>query len=158
MEFNLQLNNYYFKSFIVFSMQTTSGVINSCVLCELTLVCNATSTHRRTHSPKIRPRMIHRTFVGECTRPYIAITPLACHSSDRRSFDAEQKNRHQTHRRSHSARLPNIPRERASTLSTHPHSRSRGECSAMCGGSIREVERLAASQEGLSSMYLRKLL
>jgi hypothetical protein len=35
--------------------------------------------------------MIHRTFVGECTRPHIAITPLACHSSDRKSFDAEQK-------------------------------------------------------------------
>jgi hypothetical protein len=52
---------------------------------------NATSRHRRTHSPKIRPRMIHRTFVGECTRPHIAITPLACHSSDRRSFDVEQK-------------------------------------------------------------------
>jgi hypothetical protein len=51
----------------------------------------ATSTHRRTHSPKIRPRMIHRTVVGECTRPHIAITPLACHSSDRRSFDAAQK-------------------------------------------------------------------
>jgi hypothetical protein len=51
----------------------------------------------------------------------------------------EQKTRHQTHRLSHSVRMPNIPRARASTLSTHPHSRSRGECSAMCGGSITVV-------------------
>jgi hypothetical protein len=35
---------------------------------------HATSTHRRTHSPKIRPRMIYRTFVVECTRPHIAIS------------------------------------------------------------------------------------
>jgi hypothetical protein len=44
----------------------------------------------------------------------------------RASFDAEQKNRHQTHRRSYSARMPNVPR-----------ARSRGECSAMCGGSMK---------------------
>jgi hypothetical protein len=54
------------------------------------------------------------------------------------SFDAEQKNRHQTHRRSHAARMPNIRRARARTLSTHPDSRSRGGSSAMCGGSIKE--------------------
>jgi hypothetical protein len=30
----------------------------------------------------------------------------------RASFDAEQKNRHQTHRRSHSARMPNTRRAR----------------------------------------------
>jgi hypothetical protein len=48
----------------------------------------------------------------------------------------QQKNRHQTHRSSHSARMPNIRRARARTLSTHPDWRSRGECSAMCGGSI----------------------
>jgi hypothetical protein len=54
----------------------------------------------------------------------------------RASFDAEQKNRHQTHRRSHSARMPNIRRARARILFTHPDSRSRGECSGMCGGSI----------------------
>jgi hypothetical protein len=53
----------------------------------------------------------------------------------RTSFDAEQKNRHQTHRLSHSARMTNIRRVRARTLSAHPDSRSRGECSAMCGGS-----------------------
>jgi hypothetical protein len=35
--------------------------------------------------------------------------------------------------------MPNIRRARASTLSTHPDSRSRGEGSAMCGGSIRCV-------------------
>jgi hypothetical protein len=57
----------------------------------------------------------------------------------RASFDAEQKNRHQTHRRSYSARMPNIRRARASALSTHPDSRSRGECSAMCGGSIKNT-------------------
>jgi hypothetical protein len=56
----------------------------------------------------------------------------------RASFDAEQRNRHQTHRRSHSARMPNIRRARASTLPAHPDTRSRGECSAMCGGSIRQ--------------------
>jgi hypothetical protein len=55
----------------------------------------------------------------------------------RASFDAEQQSRHQTHRRSHSARMPNIRRARARTLSTHPDWRSRGECSAMCGGSIK---------------------
>jgi hypothetical protein len=50
----------------------------------------------------------------------------------RASFDAEQTNRHQTHRRSHSAPMPNIRRARARTLSTRPDSRSRGELSAMC--------------------------
>jgi hypothetical protein len=54
------------------------------------------------------------------------------------SFDAEQKNRHQTHCCSHSARMPNIRRARARTLSAHPDSRSRGECSAMCGGSMTD--------------------
>jgi hypothetical protein len=58
------------------------------------------------------------------------------HVGTQASFDAEQKNRHQTHRRSHSARMPNIRRAKARTLSTYPGSRSRGECSAMCGGSI----------------------
>jgi hypothetical protein len=52
----------------------------------------------------------------------------------RASFDAEQKNRYQTHRRSHSARMPNIRRARARTLST-----CRGECSAMYGGSFINV-------------------
>jgi hypothetical protein len=55
----------------------------------------------------------------------------------RASFDAEQKTRRQTHRRSHSARIPNIRRARARTLSSHPNSRLRGKCSAMCGGSMR---------------------
>jgi hypothetical protein len=137
----------------------TKNVLNTCYRapykgCQMEAY--ATSTHRRTHSPKIRPRMMHRTFLGECTRPHIAITPLACHSSDRRSFDAEQKDRHQTHRRSQSARMPNIPRARASTLSTHPHSRSRGECSAMCGGSIRIVSLCCAV--ALSSITLSELV
>jgi hypothetical protein len=42
----------------------------------------------------------------------------------RASFDAEQKNRHPTHGRSHSARMPNIRHARARTLSAHPDSRS----------------------------------
>jgi hypothetical protein len=129
----------------------------------LLLYRNAKSTHCRMHSPRFHHQRFTESFVGECTRPHIAITPLACYSSERRwrwkmckllhvtvrraicsrvarvwtraSFDAEQKNRHQTHHRSHSARMPNIRRARARTLSTHPDSRSRGECSAMCGGS-----------------------
>jgi hypothetical protein len=64
------------------------------------------------------------------------------------SFDAEQKNRHQRHRHSHSARMPNIRRARSRTLSTHPDSRSRGECSAMCGGSIRFRDVLGACTLG----------
>jgi hypothetical protein len=80
-------------------------------------------------SPNIRGRMYPSTHRDHTARFFF---PLRV--GTRASFDAEQKNRHQTHRRSHSAQMPNIPRARASTLSTHPHSRSRGECSAMCGG------------------------
>jgi hypothetical protein len=52
-----------------------------------------------------------------------AMCSRVAHVGTQASFDAEQKNRHQTHRRSHSALMPNIRRARARTLSTHPDSR-----------------------------------
>jgi hypothetical protein len=96
-------------------------------------------------------RLISNIFFKRLDQPFHLRTVWIAHShvtegramcsriarvGTRASFDAEQKNRHQTHRRSHSARMPNIRRASARTLSTHPESRSRGECSAMCGGSI----------------------
>jgi hypothetical protein len=72
-------------------------------------------------------------FISAC-----AMCSRVARVGTRASFDAKQKNRHHTYRRSHSARMPNIRRARARTLSTHPDSRLHRECSAVCGGSIKE--------------------
>jgi hypothetical protein len=45
------------------------------------VVSNATSIHCRMHSLRFDHEKFTESFVGECTRPHIAITPLACHSS-----------------------------------------------------------------------------
>jgi hypothetical protein len=105
-------------------------------------IYNATSTHRyhtaRLASEREELKMEDIKLLPRRTTSLVrrAMCSRVARLGTQASFDAEQKSRHQTHRRSHSARIPNIRHARARTLSTHPDSTSRGECSAMCGGSI----------------------
>jgi hypothetical protein len=62
----------------------TGGLINLLFSPKQGKQDNATSTHRRMHTPRFNHEWFTESFVGKCTRPHIAITPLACHSSERR--------------------------------------------------------------------------
>jgi hypothetical protein len=74
------------------------------------------------HSWANVPVHTSRSVVGSLVFPRVGT---------RTSFDAEQKNRHQTHRRSHSARMPNIPRARRAHC-LHIPTRGRAENVRRC--------------------------